>query len=319
MTRFRLAILDDYQNVAEDFAPWSSLATDGVEVTIFNTPLGSDSAVAAALADFEIIVAMRERTPFPRRVLEKLPQLKLLVTTGAANAAIDLEAAKENGVVVCGTGGSPTAAPELTWALLLAFTRNLTAEETSLRNGRWQRTVGFELSGKTLGIVGLGKIGHRIAAYGKAFGMEVLAWSQNLTEETAAAAGVRKVSKDELFRESDVVSLHLRLSERSEGIVGERELRLLGPEGVLVNTSRGPLVDQQALLDALHAGHIRGAALDVYDQEPLPLGHPLLDAPRTVLTPHLGYVTHESYQAFLGGAFEDVRAWLDGAPIRRLA
>ena len=319
MTRFRLAILDDYQNVAEDFAPWKSLATDGVEVTIFNTPLGSDSAVAAALAEYEIIVAMRERTPFPRSVLENLPQLKLLVTTGAANASIDLETAKENGVVVCGTGGSPAAAPELTWALLLAFTRNLTAEETSLRNGRWQRTVGFELSGKTLGIVGLGKIGHRIAAYGKAFGMDVLAWSQNLTEETAAAAGVRKVSKDELFRESDVVSLHLRLSERSEGVVGERELRLLGADGVLVNTSRGPLVDQQALLDALHKGHIRGAALDVYDQEPLPPGHPLLDAPRTVLTPHLGYVTNESYQAFLGGAFEDVRAWLDGAPIRRLA
>jgi phosphoglycerate dehydrogenase-like enzyme len=319
MTRFRLAILDDYQQVAEDFAPWYSLGKEGVEVTIFNTPLGSESAVAAALQDFEIIVAMRERTPFPRSVLEKLPQLKLLVTTGAANAAIDLETAKQNGVTVCGTGGSPTAAPELTWALLLAFARNLTAEETSLRNDRWQRTVGFELSGKTLGIVGLGKIGHRIAAYGKAFGMDVLAWSQNLTEETAVAAGVRKVSKDELFSESDVVSLHLRLSERSQGIVGERELRLLGPDGVLVNTSRGPLVDQQALLDALHAGHIRGAALDVYDQEPLPPGHPLLDAPRTVLTPHLGYVTRESYQAFLGGAYEDVRAWLDGAPIRRLA
>ena len=319
MTRFRLAILDDYQQVAEDFAPWSSLTADGVEVTIFNTPLGSDRAVAAALEGFEIIVAMRERTPFPRDVLEKLPQLKLLVTTGAANAAIDLAAAKENGVTVCGTGGSPTAAPELTWALLLAFARNLTAEETSLRNGHWQRSVGFELSGKTLGIVGLGKIGHRIAAYGKAFGMDVLAWSQNLTEETAVTAGVRKVSKDELFSESDVVSLHLRLSERSRGIVGERELRLLGPEGVLVNTSRGPLVDQQALLDALHAGHIRGAALDVYDQEPLPIGHPLLDAPRTVLTPHLGYVTRESYQAFLGGAYEDVRAWLDGAPIRKLA
>lgn len=318
MAQYRLAVLDDYQQVAEDFAPWSSLEQQGVAVTVFNRPFASESEVAAALRDFEIIVAMRERTPFPRRVIEKLPQLRLLVTTGAANAAIDLPAAFEHNVMVCGTGGSPTAAPEMTWALLLAFARNLTSEEMSLRSGHWQTTVGFELSGKTLGIVGLGKIGQRMASYGRAFGMEVLAWSQNLSEETAAAAGARKVGKDELFRESDVATLHLRLSERTERVVGERELRLLGPDGVLVNTSRGLLVDQEALILALHEGWIRGAAIDVYDQEPLPPGHPLLGAPRTLLTPHLGYVTHESYRAFFGGAFEDVKAWLDGAPIRTL-
>lgn len=318
MAKYRLAILDDYQQVAEEFAPWSSLEPDGVAVTVFNTPFASEAQAVAALADFEIIVAMRERTPFPRRVMGKLPQLKLLITTGAANAAVDLEAAVENAVVVCGTGGSPTAAPEMTWALLLAFARNLTAEETSLRSGRWQTTVGFELAGKTLGIVGLGRIGKRMATYGRAFGMEVLAWSQNLSEETATAAGARKVSKDELFRQSDVATLHLRLSDRTEGIVGERELRFLGPDGVLVNTSRGPLVDQQALILALQEGWIRGAAIDVFDQEPLPPGHPLLDAPRTLLTPHLGYVTHESYQAFFGGAFDDVKAWIDGSPIRTL-
>ena len=318
MNQYRLAILDDYQGVAEDFAPWNSLAQRGVAVTAFGAHFGSEAETAAALADFDIVIAMRERTPFPRSVIGQLPQLKLLVTTGAANAAIDLQAAADHGVVVCGTGGSPTAAPELTWALLLAFARNLTQEEACLRSGRWQTGVGFELSGKTLGIVGLGKIGTRIAGYGRAFGMEVLAWSQNLTEEAAAAAGARKVGKDELFRESDVVSLHLRLSPRSAGIVGERELRLLGLDGVLVNTARGPLVDQQALVTALHEGWIRGAALDVFDQEPLPAGHPLLDAPRTLLSPHLGYVTDASYRAFFGGALEDVTAWLDGSPIRTL-
>lgn len=314
----RLVILDDYQGVADDFAPWSTLAERGVSVTALRRHLPSEAEVVAALADADIIIAMRERTPFPGRVLEQLPRLKLLVTTGAANASIDVQAASRLGITVCGTGGSPTAAPELTWALLLAFARNLPAEENSLRAGQWQGSVGFELSGKTLGIVGLGKIGRRMAGYAQAFGMDVLAWSQNLTAETAAVAGARKVSKDELFQKSDVVTLHLRLSERSEGTVGERELRLLGPKGVLVNTARGRLVDQQALVTALHQGWIRGAALDVFDQEPLPAGHPLLSAPRTLLAPHLGYVTDASYRAFFGGALEDVTAWLDGSPIRVL-
>jgi phosphoglycerate dehydrogenase-like enzyme len=314
----QLAILDDYQGVAHSFADWSSLEQRGVAVIVFNRHLATETEVVEALQDASIVIAMRERTPFPESVLEKLPRLKLLVTTGAANASIDVEAASRLGITVSGTGGSPTAAPELTWALLLAFARNLTQEEAALRDGRWQTGVGFELSGKTLGIVGLGKIGKRMAGYGRAFGMEVLAWSQNLTEEDAVAAGTRKVDKEELFRESDVVSLHLRLSPRSEGIVGERELQLLGPDGVLVNTARGPLVDQQALVTALHEGWIRGAALDVFDREPLPAGHPLLDAPRTLLAPHLGYVTDASYRAFFGGALEDVTAWLDGSPIRVL-
>ena len=318
MTEYRLAILDDYQQVSGDYADWNSLAADGVTVTVFSTPFVSEADTVRALLGFDVVVAMRERTPFPRAVLAKLPRLKLLVTTGAANAVIDLAAAEEHGVTVCGTGGSPSAAPELTWALLMALARNLTAEENALRAGRWQNTVGSELAGKTLGIVGLGKIGHKVAAYAHAFGMNVLAWSQNLEEATAEAAGVRKVSKDELFRESDVVTLHLRLSQRSEGTVGEAELRLLGPDGMLVNTARGPLVDQPALIRALDEGWIRGAAIDVYDQEPLPVDHPLLAAPNTLLTPHLGYVTHESYAQFYGGALEDVKAWLAGAPVRRL-
>jgi phosphoglycerate dehydrogenase-like enzyme len=314
----RLAILDDYQEVAHGFADWSSLEPDGVSVTVFREPFTSEDALVAGLAGFGVVIAMRERTPFPRSVLEKLPGLKLLVTTGMANASIDVEAAADHGITVCGTPGSPNAAPEMTWALLLAIARNLTAEENSLRAGTWQSTVGFELAGRTLGIVGLGKIGRKIAAYGQAFGMDVLAWSQNLTEEAATEAGVRKVTKDELFRNSDVATLHLRLSSRSEGIVGEKELRLLGPEGILVNTARGPLVDQDALVRALAEGWIRGAALDVFDQEPLPPGHPLLATPNTVLSPHLGYVTQESYRQFYGGALEDVRAWLAGSPIRTI-
>jgi phosphoglycerate dehydrogenase-like enzyme len=312
----RLAILDDYQDVAHGFADWSALQESGVSTSVFREPFQSEDALAAALADFQIVVAMRERTPFPRSVLERLPGLKLLVTTGMANAAIDVAAAADLGVLVCGTPGSPAAAPELTWALLLALARNLPAEEKSLRAGNWQTSVGMELSGKTLGVVGLGKIGRRIAAFGQAFGMEVLAWSENLTEETAVGAGARRVGKEDLFRNSDVATLHLRLSHRSQGTVGERELRLLGPEGLLVNTSRGPLVEQDALVRALNEGWIRGAALDVFDSEPVPPAHPLLSTPNTVLSPHLGYVTQESYRQFYGGAFEDVKGWLEGSPVR---
>ncbi len=313
----RLAILDDYQDVAHGFADWSSL--EQVSTSVFREPFQSEDALVAALAGFQMVVAMRERTSFPRSVLERLPGLKLLVTTGMANASIDTTAAEDLGITVCGTPGSPAAAPELTWALLLALARNLPAEEHSLRAGTWQTSVGMELSGKTLGVVGLGKIGRRIAAYGQAFGMDVLAWSQNLTEEAATEAGAQKVSKEDLFGNSDVVTLHLRLSARSEGIVGEPELRLLGPEGLLVNTSRGPLVEQDALVRALNEGWIRGAALDVFDTEPIPPAHPLLSTPNTVLSPHLGYVTQESYRQFYGGAFEDVTAWLDGSPVRVIA
>ncbi len=315
----RLAILDDYQDVAHGFADWAALEAEGVAVTTFREPFASRDALVSALADVSIVIAMRERTAFPREVFEKLPALQLLVTTGMANASIDVAAATDHGVTVCGTPGSPTAAPELTWALLLAAARHLPAEENSLRAGTWQSTVGFELAGKTLGIVGLGKIGRRVAGYGRAFGMDIVAWSQNLTAGAAEEAGARLVSKEELFRASDVVTLHLRLSPRSENTVGEAELRLLGPEGILVNTARGPLVNQDALIRALSQGWIRGAALDVFDEEPLPAGHPLLAAPNTVLSPHLGYVTQESYREFYGGAFEDVTAWLAGSPIRTIS
>lgn len=317
--KHRLAILDDYQDVAQGFADWAALEKDDVQVITFREPFPSQEAMVAALAGVTIIIAMRERTAFPREVLEQLPALQLLVTTGMANAAIDVEAAGDHGVTVCGTTGSPAAAPELTWALLLAAARNLPGEERSLRAGSWQTSVGFELAGKTLGVVGLGKIGRKIAGYGNAFGMEVLAWSQNLTAETATEAGARLVTKEELFRLSDVVTLHLRLSPRSENTVTEDELRLLGPEGLLVNTARGPLVNQDDLVRALSEGLIAGAALDVFDHEPLPQGHPLLTAPNTVLTPHLGYVTRESYRQFYGGAFEDVTAWLAGNPVRVLS
>ncbi|NUS36681.1 MAG: D-2-hydroxyacid dehydrogenase family protein [Pseudarthrobacter sp.] len=314
----RLAILDDYQDVARGFADWTSLEADGVTVTTYREPFTSQDALVSALADTTIVIAMRERTAFPREVFEKLPALQLLVTTGMANASIDVAAAAEHGVTVCGTPGSPAAAPELTWALLLAAARHLPAEENSLRAGTWQSTVGMELAGRTLGVVGLGKIGRRVAGYGQAFGMDVVAWSANLTAEAAAEAGVKLVSKEELFTVADVATLHLRLSERSENTVGEAELRLLGPDGILVNTARGPLVDQEALVKALNEGWIRGAALDVFDQEPLQAGHPLLAAPNTVLSPHLGYVTQESYRQFYGGALEDVTAWLAGSPVRTI-
>lgn len=318
MTSTRLAILDDYQNVAKDFAAWHSLEARGVDVTTFTKPFGSQRETVAALTPFDMVVAMRERTAFPREVLEKLKNLQLLVTTGMANAAIDLAAATDQKIVVAGTSGSATAAPEHTWALLLAFARDICCQENALRSGRWQTTVGFELAGKTLGILGLGRIGQRIAAYGRAFEMDVIAWSPNLQEATALTAGARKVTKEQLFTESDIVTLHARLSESSRGVVGEHELRLLGPEGVLINTARGPLIDQNALIDALKSGWIKGAALDVYDAEPLPSDHPLLSTPNTLLTPHLGYVTSQSYARFYREAYEDVVAWLNGTPVRQL-
>jgi len=313
----RLAILDDHQGVARSMAPWDDLAWR-VEPTFFSGPFASADAAVAALQRFQAVVAMRERTAFPREVLERLPDLELLVTTGMANAAIDMQAARDLGVTVCGTSGSPAAAPELAWALLMAAARDIPAQQEALRAGHWQTGVGSELAGRTLGVLGLGKIGTRIAGYAQAFGMEVIAWSQNLDAEGAAAAGAQLVTKRELFERADIVTLHVRLSERTRGLVGEVELRLLGPEGLLVNTARGPLVDTDALVRGLAEGWLGGAALDVFDTEPLPAGHPLLGAPRTVLTPHLGYVTREQYRIFYGQALEDVTAWLDGAPVRVL-
>ena len=313
----RVAILDDYQNVAMGLADWKSLPA-GTEVVAFRDHLHELDAVAKRLGDFDVVVAMRERTAFPRALLEKLPKLRLLVTTGMRNASIDVKAAAEGGITVCGTSGLPYPTAELTWGLVLALFRRIAVEDRATREGKWQTTLGLGLNGKTLGVIGLGTLGSRVARYGKAFEMEVLAWSQNLTAERAAEVGATLVGKDELLRRSDVVSIHLVLSERSRGLVGARELGLMKRTAYLVNTSRGPIVDEAALIRALQDGTIAGAGLDVFEPEPLPLDHPFRKLPNTVITPHLGYVTEETYRVFFGHALEDVQAFLRGAPVRVL-
>jgi phosphoglycerate dehydrogenase-like enzyme len=261
---------------------------------------------------------MRERTAFPRRVLERLADLRLLVTTGMGNAVIDLDAARDHGVVVSGTGGIGPPTAELTWALILGLARHVVEEDQDVRAGGWQRTVGADLAGATLGVVGLGRLGGRVAKIGQAFGMDVIAWSQNLDRERAEARGVRAVSKDELFRTADVVTIHLVLSDRTRGLITKDDLALLKPSAYLVNTSRGPIVDERALVEALTRGQLAGAGLDVFDVEPLPPDHPLRSAPRTLLTPHIGYVTDGTYQVFYREAVEDVAAFLAGDPVRVL-
>jgi phosphoglycerate dehydrogenase-like enzyme len=314
----RIVVLDDYQGVALEHGDWSALPGE-CEVHTVREHLGSDEELFAALAGAEVVVAMRERTPFTAARLGRLTDLRLLVTTGMGNAAIDIEAAAHNGITVCGTGGVASATLEHTWALILAWARSIPAEDRNVRDGGWQTTVGFDLAGKTLGLVGLGRLGAAMVPVAKAFGMDVIAWSQNLDQAAAAAAGVRPVSKEELFRDADVVSVHYKLSERSAGLVGAPELGLMKRTALLVNTSRGPIVDTAALLDALWNHRIAGAALDVYDSEPLPPDDPLRQAPRTVLTPHLGYVTSNAYDVFYADAVEDIAAFLAGAPVRVLA
>jgi phosphoglycerate dehydrogenase-like enzyme len=313
----RIAVLDDYQNVALQTADWKKLPSD-CEVTVFRDHVDGLDALAARLAPFEVIVAMRERTPFPRELLERLPNLRLLVTTGMRNASIDVEAAAERNVVVCGTPGLPYPTAELAWGLILSLFRRIPQEDRAMREGRWQTTLGLGLNGKVLGVLGLGTLGSRVARIARAFEMDVLAWSQNLTKERAAEVGATLVPKDELLARADVVSIHLVLSERTRGLVGRRELGLMKRTAFLVNTSRGPIVDEAALVEALESGRIAGAGIDVYDKEPLPVEHPLRRAPNTVLTPHLGYVTEETYRVFYGGAVEDIAAWLAGVPIRVL-
>ena len=264
----------------------------------------------------DVLVVMRERTAIRQSLLARLPQLRLIVTTGPFNAAIDVAAATRAGITVCGTGGSIESTVELTWALILGLARRLTEEDRAVREGRWQTTLGTELAGSTLGIVGLGRIGSRVAAVASALGMESIAWSQNLDPERAASLGVRAVSKSELFSGSDVVTLHLVLSERTVGIVGANEFAAMRSSAILVNTSRGPIVDEQALVAALHAGRIAGAGLDVFDVEPLPANSPLRSAPRTLLTPHIGYVTERLYRQFYREVVEDIEAFISGRPIR---
>lgn len=312
-----IGILDDYQNVASSMAGWDSLG--GVcALTFFHDYLAEPAALAARLAPFQVIVAMRERTPFPASLLAQLPRLRLLVTTGMRNASIDVKAAAERGITVCGTQGLPYPTAELAWGLILSLARRICVEDRELRSGRWQTTLGVGLNGKTLGVVGLGRLGSQVARIGNAFEMQVLAWSQNLTAERAAAAGAVLVGKEELMRRSDFISLHLVLSERTRGIIGAAELALMKPTAYLVNTSRAPLVNGDALLGALRDGRIAGAGLDVYEQEPLPAHHPLTKLPNVVLTPHLGYVTAEGYRVFYGDALEDIRAYLEQKPIRVL-
>ena len=313
----RVVVLDDYQQVALESGPWERLA-GRCQVRTLAQHVADTDALVAALAGAPVVVAMRERTPFDAERLGRLPDLRLLVTTGMANAAIDLDAAAANGIVVCGTSGRGSHTVELAWGLILALVRSIPQEDARIRAGGWQHTLGTELCDATLGLVGLGRLGSAMVPVARAFGMDVIAWSQNLDPARAADAGAEAVAKDELFAEADVVSVHYKLSERSAGIVGAAEIGAMKPTAYLVNTSRGPLVDTAALLRALHDGAIAGAALDVYDREPLAPDDPLRRAPRAVLTPHLGYVTHENYRVFFADVVADIEAWLDGRLQRRL-
>jgi len=313
----RVAVLDDYQNVARKMADWSVLPAD-VEVEVFRDHLTDRAAVAERLKDFDIVMAMRERTPFPRALLEQLPRLRLLTTTGMRNAAIDMQAAADCHVLVCGTGGILYPTAELTWGLILSLLRHIPDEDRATRAGRWQVSLGLGLHGKTLGLMGLGRLGSEVARVGNAFQMDVIAWSQNLTAERAAERGATLVSKDELLARADILSIHLVLSARSRGLIGHQELNRMKPTAYVINTSRGPIVDEAALIAALRNGTIAGAGLDVFDEEPLPLDHPLRRTANTIITPHIGYVTEETYQVFFAETVENIQAFLKGAPVRVL-
>ncbi len=312
----RCAILDDYQNVVLKVADWSKVKGD-IEIKVFDAHLGGADKVIAALQGFQIVVAMRERTGFPKAVIDALPDLKLLITTGMRNASIDTEAAKARGVMVCGTPnfGNPTAGIAI--GLMLELTRHIGYENARMHAGAtWQSTIGSDLEGMTLGVLGLGKLGAHTAKIAKAFGMKVIAWSQNLTPEKCEAAGVGYVSKDDLFRQSDFITIHIVLSARSRGLVGAKELALMKPSAFLINTSRGPIIDEPALVSVLRDNKIGGAGLDVFDVEPLPLDHPFRKMDNVVITPHLGYVAVQNYRAYFGGVVEDIRGFLDGKPVR---
>ncbi|NNC11574.1 D-2-hydroxyacid dehydrogenase family protein [Planctomonas sp. JC2975] len=313
----RLTILDDYQGVALTSADWSSVAAC-FDVDVVRDHVDGDELVAR-LAGAEVVVAMRERTPFPAALFERMPVLRLLVTTGMKNASIDLTAAAEHGVVVTGTRSAGNPVPELTIGMMIALTRHFVEEDAAVRAGGWQHTIGPGLGGLTLGVLGLGRLGGPVADAANVLGMHVIAWDRSITPERADAHGARVVDRDGLFRESDIITIHLPLTDSSRGLVGSRELALMRPSAYLINTSRGPIVDEDALVSALQGDRLAGAALDVFDVEPLPVGHPLRSAPRTLLLPHIGYVTTEQYERFYTDAAEDVLAWDDGAPVRTLA
>jgi phosphoglycerate dehydrogenase-like enzyme len=312
----RCAILDDYQNVALRVADWSPVAKD-LDIKVFNEPLGGQDKVVQALADFEIVCGMRERTPFPRAVISALPKLRLLITTGARNASFDLAAAKDHNVTVCGTPGFGNPTAGLAIGLMLELTRRIGFENARMKAGEpWQVTIGPDLEGHTLGVVGLGKLGARVAKVAQALGMKVIAWSQNLTPEKCREVGVEYAAKEDLIRQADFISIHVVLSQRTRGLIGPKELALMKPTAYLINTSRGPIVDEAALLAALGEKRIAGAGLDVFDVEPLPRDHPFRKMDNVVLTPHLGYVSTQNYRAYFAGVVEDIRGWLDGKPVR---
>lgn len=311
----KLAILDDYQGTAKYLGDWSSLPP-GTNVQFFQDHIANEDKLVDRLKDFDMVMGMRERTPFTRSILSRLPKLRLLMTTGLRNASFDMEAASDMGIPVCGASGAGEGPTELTWGLILSLLRHIHEEDKRSREGSWGTTVGVGLKGKTLGLIGLGHIGSLVAKVGKAFDMNIIAWSQNMTAERAKECDATLVDKETLFRESDVVSVHLVLSDRSRGLVGAAELELMKSTAFLVNISRGPIVDEKALIDVLERKAIAGAALDTFDVEPLPLSHPLFKTPNTLICPHLGYVTEEGYRAFYSGVIENVRAFLSGEPIR---
>ncbi|APO45548.1 hydroxyacid dehydrogenase [Paenibacillus xylanexedens] len=318
-TKLRCAVLDDYQNVALTSADWGPLM-DQVEIQTFNNYMGSEEKVIQELQDFDIVVLMRERTPFPEKVISRLPKLKLLITSGMRNASIDLKAAEKNGIIVCGTEGSSNPPTELTWALILGLSRQLVTENNALRSNRnWQSTVGLDLHGRTLGLLGLGKIGTRMAEIAQAFGMNVMAWSENLTQEKAEKHGVIcSETKEQLLAQSDIVSIHLVLSDRTRNLIGQAEFQQMKSSALLINTSRAGIVDQEAMVEALQRGVIAGAGLDVYEQEPLPVNHVMRTLPNVLATPHLGYVTRGNYEIYYNHTVENIAMFLKGTPIRQL-
>jgi phosphoglycerate dehydrogenase-like enzyme len=318
MTRLRCAILDDYLDLALEITDWSKVK-DRVDIAVFNQPFASPEAAASALKDFEIICAMRERTAFPRPLFAALPKLKLLITSGMRNAAIDMEAAKDHNVVLCGTQWARDPTAPLTMGLILELTRNIGRENARTHAGEaLQKFVGIEIEGKTLGIVGLGKLGSKVAGMAKVFGMNVIAWSPNLTPERCKEVGVGYATKEELFSTADIVTVHMVLSQRSRGLVGAADLARMKPTGYLVNTARGPIVDEAALLETLQQRKIAGAAIDVFSVEPLPVDHPFRKLDNIVLTPHLGYVTEEGFRNHYSQMVEGIDAWFKGEPLRRL-
>jgi phosphoglycerate dehydrogenase-like enzyme len=315
----RLSILDDYQGVALDMADWSPVRARGIEIAVERFPFADEDDVVRSLRDSEIVCAMRERTAFPKSTVDRLPNLKLLITTGMRNASFDMAALRDRGVTVCGTGGpgggnEDTA--ELAWGLILGAMRRIAEDHALMRHGGWQTRIGHRVAGKTLGLLGLGRLGSAVARVGLAFGMKAIAWSQNLTVERAAGQGVERVEKDELFLRSDILSVHLVLSDRSRGLVGAREIGLMKPSAVLVNTSRGPICDTDAVIAALNEGRLAYAGFDVYDKEPLPIDHPLRRVPNVILTPHIGYVTDENYRSSFPQYVEAIMGFLDGKPVR---